>query len=333
MVGAGGIGGVVAAGLADAGCSVQVVDTDESHVRAIRAHGLRVSGLVDDVIRIVASTPDDAPTSLLQVVLAVKAHHVDAALDFVSPRLRPDGFVLTLSNGLAAVQVASEVGSARTLVGQASFGAQLLGPGHVVMGARGSVLLGGYDGGTSPRTQRVAEDFRSALGTATVVSDAMGLAWSKFVLVIIYIGTALDGRPMADVFGDAKSRPTLSVLAGAVVELAHNAGIVLRPIDDVNVESLADPRAAAWRTLQHEAEVARARRPRGGVYEDLVVHRRPTEVPAMLAAALAYAQPGSGPDRTIRALNARVAAAEREPSVLHPAFLRALLSDREVEHA
>jgi 2-dehydropantoate 2-reductase len=327
VVGAGGIGGVVAAGLVDAGLDVHIIDADESHVRAIQANGLRVTGLIDRLVRVRASLPGDAPLSFGRVVLAVKAHHVDSALALIGPRLKADGVVLSLPNGLAAIQVARAVGEARTIAGQATFGAQVVGPAHVAMGAGGSVVFGEYGGGISPRSQRIGQDLDAAIGGVTVTEASMAFVWSKFVLATIYIGTALDGRPMADVFGDADSRGVLAVLAGAIVDLSREPGVSLRPIGEVDVASLADPRAVSWQVLQREAEAARGRRPRGGVYEDIVVRRRPTEVPAMLAPALSYARPGTTSDRVIRALSQRIAAAERDPSLLAPGFLRAVLVD------
>ncbi len=330
IVGGGGIGGVVAAGLVDAGRVAQIIDADELHVRAIQTNGLRVTGLVDRVVRLRASTPEDAPPSFGRVVLAVKAHHVESALAFVEPRLRADGVVLSLPNGLASAQVARVVGEARTLAGQATFGARLVEPGHVVMGAAGSVVFGEYSGGITPRGRRIGDDLEAALGGVAVTEAAMTLVWSKFVLAVIYIGTALDGRPMADVFGDAEGRRVLSVLARAIVELSRAAAVSLRPIGDIHVESLVDPEAGDWELLQHQAEAARARRSHGGVYED-IVRRRPTEVPAMLGAALTFALPGTIPDRVIRALSCRISAAERDPSLLAPAFLHGLRADASLE--
>ena len=200
VVGAGGIGGVVAAGLVDIGRDVHIIDADEAHVRAIGAQGLRVTGLVERLVRVRASMPGDAPASFSRVVLAVKAQHVESALEFIGPRLKADGVILSLPNGLAAVQVAGVVGAGRTLAGQASFGAQLAEPGHVVLGASGGVLLGEYSGGITARSRRIGNDLLAALGSATVTEAAMTVVWSKFVLAVIYIGTALDGRPMADIF-------------------------------------------------------------------------------------------------------------------------------------
>ena len=244
VVGAGGIGGVIAAGLVDAGRDVHVVDADESHVRAIQARGLRVTGLVDRLVRVRASVPRDAPSLFSRVVLAVKAHHVESALAFIGPRMRADGAVLSLPNGLAANQVAHAIGAARTLAGQATFGAQLVEPGHVALAATGSVVLGEYSGGITGRSQRIGDDLNAALGGVAVTDAAMAIVWSKFVLAIIYIGTALDGRPMADIFGDVESRGVLAALAGAIVELSRTAGVSLRPIGGVGVASLVDPTAA-----------------------------------------------------------------------------------------
>ena len=51
VVGAGAIGGYVAARLLDAGIDVAVVDANEEHVAAMREDGLRVTGAADLHVR------------------------------------------------------------------------------------------------------------------------------------------------------------------------------------------------------------------------------------------------------------------------------------------
>ena len=44
------------------------------------------------------------------MLLAVKSQHTDAALAAVAPRLAPDGFVVSLQNGINEPQIAGRVG-------------------------------------------------------------------------------------------------------------------------------------------------------------------------------------------------------------------------------
>src|SRR6185437_12587168 len=100
VIGAGAIGGTVAAGLVRDGHEVLVCDADAEHVAAINADGLRIEGPVEELaVRAPAVTPDGLPERLDAVLLAVKSHHTAAAMATVAPVLAADGFVVSLQNG------------------------------------------------------------------------------------------------------------------------------------------------------------------------------------------------------------------------------------------
>ena len=80
IVGAGAMGSVYAALMADAGNEVWAVDAWAEHIAAIKAGGLRVEGASGDrTVRINATTDPAAPGPCDLVVIATKAMHVEAA--------------------------------------------------------------------------------------------------------------------------------------------------------------------------------------------------------------------------------------------------------------
>jgi ketopantoate reductase len=118
IVGAGAIGGTLGHHLARAGHEVTVVDADPEHVRAIRRHGIVVRrGDERTAVPVAAAlTPDEpGPRQVGRVLLAVKAHATGRALDWIAPRLTPDGFVVSLQNGLNEQAIADRVGAERTV--------------------------------------------------------------------------------------------------------------------------------------------------------------------------------------------------------------------------
>ncbi|WP_205613405.1 ketopantoate reductase family protein, partial [Streptomyces sp. S5] len=93
VVGGGAIGGTLAFSLARAGHRVRLVDTDAAHVAAVREHGLTVArGEQRESVHVEAVTPDACDATLGRVLLAVKAQATGAALDWIEPRLAPDGW-------------------------------------------------------------------------------------------------------------------------------------------------------------------------------------------------------------------------------------------------
>ena len=86
--GAGAMGGSIGAWLQRAGHEMLLVDQDESHVHAISANGLKITGPVDEfVAQVPAVTPDQVQGPIRTVLLAVKAHHTGSALDGIAPVL------------------------------------------------------------------------------------------------------------------------------------------------------------------------------------------------------------------------------------------------------
>ena len=101
VVGAGAIGGLVAARLALAGNEVTVIDMG-AHLAAIKAKGLTLEwhdGKVETAkVKGVDKAADAGKQDL--VVLAVKAHYLDQVVKDIDHLLGPDTIVMTVQNGL-----------------------------------------------------------------------------------------------------------------------------------------------------------------------------------------------------------------------------------------
>ena len=101
VVGAGAIGGLMAAKLASAGNDVTVIDLG-AHLAAIRDHGLKLiwedgTELVAKV-KAVSSAAEAGPQDL--VVLAVKAHFLDKVARDVKHLIDGDTMIVTVQNGI-----------------------------------------------------------------------------------------------------------------------------------------------------------------------------------------------------------------------------------------
>ena len=80
IVGAGAMGCVYAALLADAGHEIWAIDVNRAHIDAIKAKGLRVEGKSGDRTVSVNATTDPADAGVSElVIVATKGMHVEAA--------------------------------------------------------------------------------------------------------------------------------------------------------------------------------------------------------------------------------------------------------------
>jgi 2-dehydropantoate 2-reductase len=270
VVGAGAIGGVVGGRLARDGHDVLLCDADADHVDAIRTSGLSVEGPVESyVVEVPAVVPAELPDELECVLLAVKAHHTRAALAAVAPRLAPDGFVVSLQNGVNEQLIGELVGPERTVGAVVNFGADVVAPGRILRGNRASILIGELNGRPSERVERLARDIADAEATDRI----LGFLWAKLAYGAMLIATAVSDLAIADALDEPRYRPLFVAVARVV---AAAAPVPLEPLDGLDPDDLE---GSLDRLVAFNRASAKTH---SGVYRDLAVRRRPTEVAAIL---------------------------------------------------
>jgi 2-dehydropantoate 2-reductase len=270
VVGAGAIGGTVAAGLARDGHDVLVCDTDAEHVAAINRDGLTIDGPVEQfTARVPAVAPDDLPGELHDVLLAVKAHHTGAAMRTIAPRLAADGYVVSLQNGMNEPEIAAAVGEQRVVGAFVNFGADVVGPGRVLRGNRATFKIGELDGTESDRVRRLAAD----IADAEVTTNVSGYLWAKEAYGAMLFATAVSDLSIADALADPAYRPLHLALAREVLD---QATAVPEPFDGFDPNDLE---GSIDRLVEFNRGSAKTH---SGIYRDLAVRHRKTEVDAML---------------------------------------------------
>jgi 2-dehydropantoate 2-reductase len=264
--GAGAMGGSIGAWLVRAGREVLFVDNDEAHATAIRDRGLRITGPLDAfTVAARCVHPDALEPGLGTVLLAVKAHHTAHAIGAIAPLLAADGFVVSVQNGLNERVIADGVGAERTVGCFVNFGADVVEPGVVMRGNRGAVVLGELDGSTTGRIlalHRLFQDFEPA---AVVTANIHGYLWGKLAYGSMLFATALADASIADVLESRAHRPAIRALAREAMAVAA-------------VDTAAD--GSLDRLVAFNRDSAKSH---SGVWRDLAVRRRKTEVDAQIA--------------------------------------------------
>jgi 2-dehydropantoate 2-reductase len=271
VLGCGAIGGTVAAGLARDGHEVLVCDADPAVVDAVNARGVRIEGPVQNfTISVPAVLPADLPRQLDgAVLLAVKAHHTAAAAATLAGRLRGDAHVVSLQNGLNAGVIAAAIGPERVVESLVNFGADVLEPAVVLRGNAGTFVIGELDGSLTDRVRALTADIADAEPTRHV----LGYLWAKEAYGAMLFATAVSDLPIFAVLEEAAYRPLLTELARQVLAQAPVTPMAFDGFDPADLES----------SLGRLAEFnRRSAKTHSGVYRDLAVLHRPTEVEAIL---------------------------------------------------
>jgi len=291
--GAGAIGGTIGAHLARAGHAVLFVDTDAAHLAEIGAGRLSIEGPVTAFAAGgEARLPRDAGGPHRLVLLCVKAHHTEAAMQDILPALAPDGAVVSCQNGLNELVIAALAGPARTIGAFVNFYADWLAPGRIHYARRGAVVVGELDGRRTPRLAGLHAMLRDAFEPDAVLStDIFGFLWGKAGYGAILKASALTDDTMGDFIADPLNRPLIVALVREVFAVAHAEGVTPRGFDGFAPDAfLADDAVAMDRCLDGLAAMNRASaKARSGIWRDLAVRGRPTDVGAQLAPVRAAA--------------------------------------------
>ncbi len=290
--GAGAIGGTLGAYLARAGHDVTLVDTVAEHVDAINRDGLRISGPIETfTARAPAHTPATLRGRWNTIILATKAQHTAAAARALAPHLEPDGCVVSAQNGLNELAIADAVGEARTVGAFVNFGADYLEPGSIIYGGRGAVMVGEAFGprAITPRVTAIRDAWRDFDERATATDNIWGYLWGKEAYGAMLFATALTNDSIADGLARPEYRALYIALAREILAVAMARGITPEAFDgfDPGAYLPGAPAGAADRSLDGlVAHNRKSAKTHSGIWRDLAVRKRPTEVDAQLGAVV-----------------------------------------------
>ena len=295
VFGAGAIGGITGAALARAGHDVLLVDRAADHVAAMNARGLTVERHDGtETVPVRAITPDALGAGLELVLLAVKSQDTPAALGVLTPRLAREGAIVSMQNGLNEELIAAAVGERRTVGCLVNWAADWTAPGRIVHGGEGALVLGELDGRGSERVTALAK-LLAVVAPTRVSDNILGYTWAKHVYGALLVATAVVDAHVYEVV--ERSPDVQRMLIALVMEsmrVAEASGIRLEAFDEYDPadyrEAARADKAARERAMSIIARHYRAHtKTKTGIWRDLAVRRRKTEVGALLGATVTKA--------------------------------------------
>ena len=181
IVGAGAMGCLFAARLAERDINVTVVDVDRERLSIIGRDGIM---LTDDngsrTIAVRAALAAEVAEPVGLVLLFTKGTHSAAAIRSVAHLAASKPVALTLQNGIGnAHLLAGTFGANRVLLGTAHVPADLTGPASVVTHGFGTLEVGGFTPTAHGLASPVAALLQSAAFNAQVAGDINATVWSK----------------------------------------------------------------------------------------------------------------------------------------------------------
>jgi 2-dehydropantoate 2-reductase len=233
IVGAGGVGGLLAGLLARARQDVVVVARG-AHGEAIRRDGLRVhSPLGAFTVRLQVVEDPAAAGPADAVLVAVKAWQVAEVAPRLATAVAGGGVAVPLQNGVeAAARLVAALGEERVAGGLVAVLSWIEAPG-VVKHVGGPPRLrigerGPRGGAPSARLEALAAVLRSAGAEVEVVVDVEAASWEKFLLIEPWGAVAAVARAPAGVVRGVPETRALHVAAmQELAALARARGVAL----------------------------------------------------------------------------------------------------------
>jgi 2-dehydropantoate 2-reductase len=235
VIGAGAVGGTLAALLDRAGHDVEVTARGEN-LAAIKKHGLRLDGgwgehvahveAHETLAWIGAPEPDFA-------ILATKAQDAAAALR-ANREVLGTVPVLVAQNGLGGLEVARSVLPESPLLGGlALFAASYLEPGRVTVTAALPLIVGPALGTPDEVFERVAGVLQGAI-PIEVTHDIVGAQWTKLLINHVNALPAITGLSVQEVIADPGLRKIMTASMRETVRVARRLGVRFGKVQGVN---------------------------------------------------------------------------------------------------
>jgi len=276
VIGAGAMGSLFGALLAESGENVRLYDISEEHVEGINEKGLYIelNGKTRSVS--VNATSDKRQIEKTDLaIIFVKSTQTGDAARTASEVMGNSGFVLTLQNGMGNAEIIGEVvDPGRIIAGTTSHGATMLGPGSIRHAGTGPTVIGMWSGIQKTGIQKIADVFNKAGIVTETVDDVRNVIWAKlFVNVGINAITALTG-----------------IKNGRIIDLSATKALARAAVEEAMEVARALGVKVADNTVEHVFKIAEATRTNRSSMGQDVDNKRQTEISAINGTVVKEAQ-------------------------------------------
>jgi len=230
IVGAGAMGGIVGALLAESGVDVTLYDVARAQVEAIQKNGLIIErGDRRRVVKIRATMDISQLEPVDLLIVLVKSYDTRQAVQGAMSCVTPDTSVLTLQNGVGNVEeITVLIPPRQVFAGVTSHGAMVLHPGIIRHNGGAKTFIGPVDPEQFSRAQEIAGIFNQAGIETVVTEDIQGVIWTKLTAnAAINPLTATLRCPNGELVRDRNSLAIMEKIVDEVKKLASVQGIKL----------------------------------------------------------------------------------------------------------
>jgi 2-dehydropantoate 2-reductase len=193
------------------------------HVKAIRTHGLRISGKTSMIARPEAATvvPSNARPDF--VFVTTKAYDTAKSMSALA-KFGDQSIFVTLQNGLGNAEAIAKT-ARRVIAGTTTVGVMFVGPGEIRHGGIGDAVVGPWSRVDETDLVRLRDILADAGIVVTVTSDIRTELWSKLVVnASINPLAAIAGVPNGRLVRDKRLLDVMDAVCREAVAVAKAEG-------------------------------------------------------------------------------------------------------------
>ena len=232
IFGSGGVGGYFGGRLAAAGEDVTFLARG-AHLAAMQQDGLHIASPLGDVHlpHVQATDRPEAVGPVDVVLFTVKLYDVEETAATLGPMIGPDTVVITLQNGVDAMDmVAKHVGVDHVAGGAAYIVVVIDKPGHLRHTAAQQLVFGERDGRRSDRLVAFEQAGIRAGFQAQATNDVQSALWTKFVRLATWSGmTTVTRSPMGVVRDTPATYDMMMAAIEEVIAVGKASGVAFPP--------------------------------------------------------------------------------------------------------
>jgi 2-dehydropantoate 2-reductase len=232
IFGSGGVGGYFGGRLAAAGEDVTFLARG-AHLAAMQQDGLHIASPLGDVHlpKVQATDRPQAVGPVDVVLFTVKLYDVEASAAALGPMIGPDTVVITLQNGVDAMDmVAKHVGGDHVAGGAAYIVVVIDKPGRLRHTTAQQLVFGERDGRRSDRLVAFERAGIRAGFQAQASNDVQSVLWTKFVRLATWSGmTTVTRSPMGVVRDTPATYDMMMAAIEEVIAVGKARGVTFPP--------------------------------------------------------------------------------------------------------
>lgn len=235
VIGAGAVGGAIAALLTRAGHEVEVTARG-ANLESIRDHGIRLDGAWGQYTAVVLANEVLTRGAEL-VIVATKARDASAAISRNARMIRGVP-VVVIQNGLEGIVSAKAAAPRSDVVGGlATFATSYLTPGEIIVTTAGPTYLG-VTADESDVPARYAAKILAAVMPTAVVANFVGAQWTKLVINQVNALPAITGMSVQEVIANRRLRRILTASMRENVRIGLAVGVHFEKLQGLTPASL-----------------------------------------------------------------------------------------------